>query len=372
MKISKNAGKRSPGGSKLSRRQLLQGATGTGAIVLATPWIVSARSAETLVVNFYGGEVGEIFKRTTITPFEKKFGAKVIYDEVGSASQDYAKIRASRGEPGFDVAAGLTVPEIILGSKEGLLEKITEANVPNVKYQWEKTKTSVPPFGIVQHLQYCGLYYNHDKIARPESWLDYWQPQEKYGDKLKGHLLQVKPGSILCHFALIMGARSAGGDINNLKPAFEFLEKQKPYIGLSEQSSSKMAPYFENEEIWLSPYWSARAALYISRGFPMTMVIPKEGSLLLPITGAVPIGAKNKKLAFEFLNFRLEKDVQREFCLSYNISPGRADMGDWPEKFAQQQLTTKEQMEAMLFPDYQVIAAKRQAWSLQWQKIMAS
>ena len=50
--------------------------------------------------------------------------------------------------------------------------------------------------------------------------------------------------------------------------------------------------------------------------FPMDMVIPEEGTLLLPNTGGVPVGAKNKRLAFEFLNFRLEKEVQRDFCLA--------------------------------------------------------
>ena len=53
--------------------------------------------------------------------------------------QDYAKIRASRGAPGFDVAGLLTPPEVILGVKEGLLEKLTEREVPNLRHLWGKT-----------------------------------------------------------------------------------------------------------------------------------------------------------------------------------------------------------------------------------------
>ena len=53
--------------------------------------------------------------RTTIEPFEKKFGVKVIYDNTGMAAQNYAKIRASRGAPGIDVAGELTPAEVILG-----------------------------------------------------------------------------------------------------------------------------------------------------------------------------------------------------------------------------------------------------------------
>jgi len=358
----------------LSRRDAMaKGAAGVAALSAASlgPWFV-ARAADQLIVNFYGGEVSEIFKRTTIRPFEKKFGVRVLYDDVGSASEDYAKIRASAGNPGFDVAAGLTIPEIILGAKEGLLEKIDESNVPNVKAMWDLSRKAIPPYGIVQHMQFATLYYNRDRIEAPTSWRDYWEPGSKYGDEIKGHVLQVKPGNILCHFALIMAARLGGGGVDNMEPAFEMLEKQKPYVGVVEQSSSKMAPYFENEEVWLSPYWSARAGVYIERGFPMEMVIPEEGTLLLPNTGAVPIGAKNKKLAFEFLNFRLDPEVQREFCLAYHVSPGRNDLGDWPEDFSRRQLTTEQQMAKMTMPDYETLGRLRNEWSLRWQKVMGA
>ena len=114
----------------LSRRNALRAAAGA----LAAPYVMPARAADTLVVNGYGAEFQEIITRTTIEPFEKKFGVKVTYDNTGSAAQNYAKIRASRGAPGFDVAAELTPPEIILGQKEKLLETITKAEVPNLKH----------------------------------------------------------------------------------------------------------------------------------------------------------------------------------------------------------------------------------------------
>lgn len=357
---------------RITRRQLLKGAAGATALAATARWMMPDRAEDTLVVNFQGGEVGDIFQETTIEPFEKKFGVKVIHDRVGMASQDYAKIRASKGDPGFDVAAGLTAPEIILGAKEGFLEKISERDVPNVKYMWHNTRNAIPPYGIVHNVQFTVLYYNDGKIARPDSWRDYWEPGSRYGEEIRYRVLQVKPGSILCHFTLIMGARLGGGDIHNMEPAFELLEKQRPYIGLSEQSSSKMAPYFEAGDIWLAPYWSARAAFYIERGGPMKMTIPKEGSLALPNTTAIPVGSRNKRLAFEFLNFRLEREVQRAHCLAYHISPGRSDMGDWPQDYADQQVTTQEQMDAMIFPDFEVIAASRREWSLRWQNIMAS
>ena len=63
--------------------------------------------------------------------------------------------------------------------------------------------------------------------------------------------------------------------------------------------------YFENGEVWVSPYWSARSGYYISRGLPLDMLLLDEGVIGLFDCAAVPVGAKNKKLAYELLNFML-------------------------------------------------------------------
>src|SRR5919112_1247984 len=123
----------------VSRRSLLRTAVGAAAFTGAAPYVVRAQTPDTLIVNTQGGEYQEIVEATVLKPFEKKFGVRVVHDATGTASQDYAKIRASRGAPGFDVAGLLTPPEMLLGVKEGLLEKLTEREVPNLKHLWDKT-----------------------------------------------------------------------------------------------------------------------------------------------------------------------------------------------------------------------------------------
>ncbi|HYZ64143.1 MAG TPA: extracellular solute-binding protein, partial [Acetobacteraceae bacterium] len=162
----------------LSRRTLL---TGAASVPLAMPFVIPALAADTLVVTAYGGEYQDVFVPTVVTPFEKKFGVKVTYDLSGGAAQTYAKIRASHGAPGFDVAAELTPPEAILGAKDKLLEPVTEREVPNLKYQWEKGRSAIPPVGIVPCYQYLALLWNKEKIEKPDSWADYWAPGQKYG-----------------------------------------------------------------------------------------------------------------------------------------------------------------------------------------------
>ena len=352
------------------RREFIRRASAVTLASVAAPYVIAQRTDETLVVNSFGGEYQELFEKAIIQPFEKKLGVKVVHDTTGTSAQDYAKIRASKGAPGFDVAAALSPPEVLLGSKEGLLEKITEKEVPNVRFTWEKARQSLPPTGAIHTLQFDSLLWNKDKVDKPQSWADYWQPDKRYGAKIKGHVINYNPANLLSVYALIHAAELGGGSATNMDPAWALLKSQKPFVGVVVTASAEAAPHFESGEVWLSPYWSARAGYYISRGIPYGMTVPKEGVIANIDAASVPVGAKNKKLAYEFINFMLEPATQREWCIAYFCSPGRGDLTDWPKGFADSQIVTKEQFESVKLPDLEAIGNNRRDWTLKWQEIM--
>lgn len=356
--------------SQPDRREFLRRASAGAALTLGAPYVWAQRTDETLVVNTFGGEYQELFEKTVMQPFEKKFGVKIIHDATGTSSQDYAKIRASRGAPGFDVGGALSPPEVILGAKEGLLEKLTDKEVPNLRFTWEKARAALPPTGAMHTLQFDSLLYNKDKIERPQSWADYWQPDKRYGAKIKGHVINYNPANLLSVYALIHAAELGGGSPSNMEPAWALLKTQKPYVGVVVTASAEAVPHFENGEVWISPYWSARAGYYISRGLPYGMTVPKEGVIANIDSAAVPVGAKNKKLAYEFINFWLEPAIQRAWSIAYFCSPGRGDIGDWPKGFADTQIVTPKQFEQVKLPDLDAIGANRKDWTLRWQEIM--
>jgi putative spermidine/putrescine transport system substrate-binding protein len=134
--------------------------------------------------------------------------------------------------------------------------------------------------------------------------------------------------------------------------------------------SAEAVPHFENGQVWISPYWSARSGYYIDRGLPFEMVIPEEGVIGLLDVACIPVGAKNKKLAYEFLNWRLDPAVQRAWALAYFSSPTRPGV-ELPAKFAASQIVSKEQIAKTQFPDSETIGARRKDWTLKWQEIMA-
>ena len=356
----------------LSRRQVLKGAAATAAFAAGMgPSIVSGASDE-LIISAYGGEFEKIYKKTIVEPFEKKFGVKVTYDPAGSSSQKYARIRATKGNPGFDVAAEQAPEDILLGQREGLILPITESDVPENAKIFARARNVIPPYGVMHSLQYVGLLYNPDHLEAPDSWWHYWEAWKKYDEKIKKRILMFNTGNVGTLYLLITGAELAGGGINNMDPVWPMLEALKPYIGPTMQNSIEAVPYYENEEVWLSPYWSARSSLFISQGLNMRLVAPKEGVYGLASCSSIPIGTKNKKLAYEFLNFRISQEVQREFCLGYHISPTRGDITDWPDWFAQTQFITEESWERVNIADPETIGAKRGEWTVKWQEIMGA
>jgi putative spermidine/putrescine transport system substrate-binding protein len=353
----------------VSRRAVLRAAGGI-ALAGVAPAIV-ARAADSLVVNAYGGEFGDILKSTVIAPFEKKFGVQVVFDDTGTSSTNYAKIRATRGAPGFDVAAELTAAENFLGASEKLLLPISEKEVPNLAHVWAKSREMIPPNGTVNYYQYASLFYNTAKVKRPTSWLDYFAPAATYGEAIKGRLLAFNPANVLEIYAIAMGAKTQGGGIADMEPGFKLLAQQKPFIAEVPTMSSAAVPFFENGTVWLAPFWSARAAYYRARGMPFDFVIPKEGTMGLGGTSGIPINAANPKLALEFLNFRLDPDIQRAFCLAYYASPARPDIPDLPADFIASQITTEAAMAALDLPDAKIIGAKIRDWTLRFQEIMS-
>src|SRR6188508_2640701 len=80
------------------RRKFIRGVSAVAATSLGAPYIwAQGKTDDTLVVNSFGGEYQELVEKAVIAPFEKKFGVKVVHDTTGTSSQDYAKIRASKG-----------------------------------------------------------------------------------------------------------------------------------------------------------------------------------------------------------------------------------------------------------------------------------
>jgi spermidine/putrescine-binding protein len=65
-------------------------------------------------------------------------------------------------------------------------------------------------------------------------------------------------------------------------------------------TSAQAAPYFENGQVWIAPYWSARSMYYRGTGHPIDLTIPREGTIGLGNCAAVPVGRATSALPSSF------------------------------------------------------------------------
>lgn len=360
------------GGGALALSSVVPGGVALAQEAAKSPAIIAHKN-ERLVVNALAGPQSNATLKHISEPFEQKFKVKVEMDDTGTSAQDYAKIRATGGSPGWDVNASLTPEVLVLGEREELFEILDEERIPNFSALWPQVWDHVPRSGAPFGVQYLGLHYNREKMEAPTSWLDYWQPQNTYGEKALGRLLMARPTNLISIYAMMLGTIARGGDATDLSPTWEMMAEAREYFGHTAGSVNKAQPLFDNGELWMTPQWSTRAKVERDRGSEMEFVMPKEGTLPLVSASAIPIGAVEKELAFEWVNFRLEPEIHRNFCLGYEMGPSRRDMGnDWPDYFKADQITTEEEINRLANSQPNLIAASKGDWAMRWQEIMGA
>ena len=338
-------------------------AAATVVAVIATGIVSSIRSASraALVLNSYGGPYFQIIDERIIEPFEAETGIEVVYNATGTAAQDYAKIKATNGSPGFDVVV-MTAPQALQGCHDGLLEQITPEHVPNLAFLDQSVQRVAGPCGVVIEVQYMALLWRTDKVSAP---LDSWQ--DLFRDELDNRLLLPKFENIMAVYLALMFAQIRGGSIDNVDAGFASLSQLAPSAIAFETSSSRMAAYLKTGRAWATVYWSGRAQLLKDSGVPVEYTIPREGTIPLIVTASIPVGARNKELARKLINFWLEKRSQEAWVEGYSVGSIRTDL-DLSPQIRARQITSREDIDRLLLPDFEALARNRTDWNSRWKR----
>jgi putative spermidine/putrescine transport system substrate-binding protein len=326
-------------------------------------------SGQTLTVSGYGGKWKNIFENVVAKPFEEKTGAKINVTTSGSAAEAYAKIKASGGKPGFDLAV-LTGAEIILGKQDSNLARIPE-KYGNVYGIIDKYNDITLPYGGIHGVQYLSLF-THEKKNKgsADSWKTFWNEGNA------GHVILIHPSNLAGIFFVIQAARMQGGGINNIDPGFKKTANLCPDQVLTTiKSSSEIFNYTNTESVWAAPFWSGRALISIlERNQPYTMSVGTEGAPYLLNCLGVPSGANKKELAFAFMNHWISPNINAKWSMNYNVGPSHpAAVEKLSSKY--QKLVPNPQMpnfKKLYYPDPSAIANNRKKWTKRWVRQIGS
>jgi len=341
-----------------------------GVSAVASYWyllLLPSQTTRELVVSGYGAEFETLVKKVVIAPFEKQYNVKITYDGTGSSLDHYAKLKASGGDPGWDVTV-MVDSEVAIAAKEGLLVPVTTDQVPNLKNVYPKLQQYCGQWCAVHYLEYQYLLYNTNKVKKaPDTWEALWDQQ------YKGHVVIKDPTDYGGAMLIVTAAELAGGSVTNIDPGIEKLSKLKPNLLTIAKTSAAIVPYIEKEECWVTHYWTGRSLYYkFTANLPIDVTIPKEGTYSVIVGLAIPKGAKNKDLAYKYIDFYLTKEIQRDWSVAYTVAPARLDAAtDLPPQLSSRLATTEQAMANIKHIDPTYLSQVRDQWIEKWKKAMA-
>jgi putative spermidine/putrescine transport system substrate-binding protein len=320
-------------------------------------------SDQTVVFLGYGGEYKGIFEKTVAEPFTRQTGIKVKYVAGGSATENYAAVRAAGGQTQFDVAL-VTYMELWQGAKDKLLTPVAAQQVPNLKKIYPAVAKTTSGVGIVQDIQQVVLMYDKKRFSTPpSSWSVMWDARYRKGT------IVWNPTNSLGVLQLLTAAKLAGGSDGDVEPGWRKLGELTKDVAGTPTASSEAVPYMEKGTVSAFPYFDGRAAIYAGTTH-YDYVTPKEGTYgLLGATG-VPVGARHKKAAFALLDFWLGTKIQEQWAQAYHVGPSVSGT-TLPPDFAKHHIVGERQLASVAIADPNTVSKHRGEWLQRWQELFS-
>jgi len=254
----------------------------------------------------------EYLPASVIQKFEEEYKVKLNYSTYSSNEEMLAKLSVSSGNYDIAVASDYMVD---LMRKQGLLEEIDFSHIPNIKnIGAEFLNKPFDPEGKLSVPYMWGnvvIAVNTDKVKVPiESYRDLWRPE------LRNSLVVLDDSRTLIGIAnKLQGKSMSETDPQVLEKTRQMLIELKPNIKAFDSDSPKTM--LATGEATVGVVWGAEASLARRENPAVKTVLPKEGMQLWQDNFVIPKGAKNKRLAEEFINFILRPEISAEISKDF-------------------------------------------------------
>lgn len=337
---------------RLHRRALLASAA-------ALPWWGrAARADEQVVIATWGGDYSNLLKNNVEDPILKPMGVNVVQeinDEDPRVAKMYAQRRLPRNADDVICLQAVRAHEV---NAAGLLQTLTEAEVPNLKHVHPNLRNDF--YGPHIYSPQV-LIYNPERVQEPpKTFTDLADP------KWKG---RVGVGDINYFYVMMAAALAATGDLNKVdSDAAKQMALKLNQNGLRlYPSTDAIGAGVKSGEIDVGLMWLARVNMWQNAGIPVKASVPSEGCVLYVSGMVVPKNAGNKAGAFKYLNAMLEPPAQQAFAAKMGYLP-TVDDAPLSGKVSEQ-LALPNNVK-LLPPDYNIVGKLQSATSEWWKKTM--
>jgi spermidine/putrescine transport system substrate-binding protein len=317
------------GGRPLTRREVLRGMAGIGAVAAAGPIVAACSAGATPVPSpaasatpagssgsspeptpvpspeseLYVYNWADYIGEDTISSFEDKYGIKVTYDFFDSAETQAAKI--STGNSGYDVT--FPTSTYIKGYvDQGFIEPLDLGLIPNVvnlAAEWQDPGYDPGNQHSMPYMWWTtGVAYDTAQIPDElTSWAALWDP------RWAGKMAMLDDSREVFAAALIrLGYSINTTDDAQLDEALALLEEQKPLLLTYTTDDIGV---LSTGDAWLMHAWGADVYQVQVERETVVYYIPEEGGVRGSDTMVLLAGAKHPIAAHLFINHMLDAEV---------------------------------------------------------------
>lgn len=309
-----------------------------------------------LVVSSFGGKYDQVFQKYVIEPFEKKNpGVKVKlapYTGVTKLSQG--------GGNSIDVVQ-LDDFDLIDAANKGLLSSLKKEQFstwdqlyPQAFLKDKKGNT----YGLTNVFGAWGIAYNPEKVDKPTSWNDLWNPQ------VKGKVAMMKQWVP----DLLLTQKTTNATMENMEPVWAAYKKINPSIAQYYTSFSAPEALFNSNEVVIASWFDGRAYEMKHNGKTVDFTIPKEGGILIRSGMGILKNSKKQELAQKLIDFAMSPEAQKGFSKELYYGPTNQTV-QLDEDLQKIVVFGKDKVDALMTPDWNQILPKRKEWFVKWTEV---
>ncbi|MBL8696862.1 MAG: putative 2-aminoethylphosphonate ABC transporter substrate-binding protein [Alphaproteobacteria bacterium] len=287
-----------------------------GAAALALAWSAGADAQQKTRITVYTA-----LESDQLAPYKQAFEAdnpdidiQWVRESTGTIT---ARFLAEKDNPRADAVWGLAVTSIILFDQAGLVQPYTPKGAEALKPQFRSTASPMAWTGMDAWLAVVCVNTVEQKKAgapMPASWNDLLDP------KFKGQIVMPNPASSGTGYLAIAGWMKAMGE----KAAWEFMDKLHENVAVYTHSGSAPCVQSARGERMVGLGFDMRGASEKSKGAPIELVIPKEGSGWDMEASAIVKGTKNLAAAQKLMDWTVTQKANQLYGKYYAIvaTPG--------------------------------------------------
>ena len=321
----------------------------------------SSSDSKKLVLSTFGLSE-DISEEQVYQPFEKEYNCNIVTD-TGTAAERYTKI-SSDSESTIDVIE-LSQAMTAQGIADGLFEDIDLSKIENSDDMIDVAKELAQSGnGVAYTINSMGIIYDKDAVGfEINSFNDLWNAA------LAGKIAIPDITTTFGPAMVYLASDYKGVDIksDNGDAAFEALAELKPNIVKTYSKSSDLVNMFTSGEVAAAVVGDF-AVPVITKSNPDLVYVTPEGTYANFNIMSINKNSQNKDLAYQYINYRLSKDLQTTTGKALNEAPTNKTVTFTAEEA--QNMTYGDVATKAKSLDYSFVNPILSNWIDQWNRIL--